>query len=87
MIRAGWTEDSRPPSQSTFPGLDLRITPRILSLPSLVWTVVELGVGLSAITCMPGSGLPLSLRPLAGQRHRSHSTEEGTEAWVGGRTC
>lgn len=87
MIGAAWTEDARPPSQSTFPGLDLRITPGALAHPSLVWTVMELRVGLSAITCKPGSRLPLSLWPLEGQRHHSHSTEEETEAWVGCTTC
>ena len=46
MIREGWTEVSRPSSQSTFPGLDLRIAPGALVHPSLVWTVMELRVGL-----------------------------------------
>ena len=46
MIREGWTEVTRPSSQSTFPELDFRITPGALVHPSLVWTVTKLRVGL-----------------------------------------
>ena len=99
----GLAQAACPGQMAALPGtvLPVRLPRALALLLVLLLVVVELldavlvadlqyeteGRPVSAITCTPGSGLPLSLWHSAWRRHHSHSTEEETEAWRGRMTC